>query len=97
MFGPLSGRSRWLSKAAESEVDPWLLEGWEEGEGEKVGPSGESRMESFAESTDKGWKADQVWGFMIVDGARYYVRKIVAKKGDETVKIRLVYDWQGKK
>lgn len=98
MFGAVAGRSRWFSisdSSATSDIDSWLLEGWLE-EGEGVGPKGESKIESRVKSTDKGWTVQQVWGFAVVDGKRYYVRRLVAKKGDKEVRIRIVYDFQGK-
>lgn len=102
MFGSLRGRSRWLSSssfnnASEGEgMDSFLTEGWLE-EGEEAGPAGESKIESFSESNGNGWTADQMWGFAVVDGKRYHVRRVVVKKGEEVLRVRLVYDWQGKK
>jgi len=46
---------------------------------------------------EKGWDARQVWGFAIVDGQRYYTRRVVVTKGKEVLRVRLVYNWIGKK
>jgi hypothetical protein len=95
IFGKVKGRSRWLGLDAVE--DDYLKEGWLEGDEEKSGPAGELHIESYVENNGKGWTADQIWGFSIVDGKRYYVRRIVVKKGSEVMKTRLVYNWQGKK
>lgn len=93
MFGSMEGKSRWISIGSPEaqEVDSWLLEGWLE-EGEESGPNGETKIHSIVKSTDKGWGTEQVWGFAIVDGKRYYTRRLTTKKGDKTIRIRLVYD-----
>jgi len=98
MFGSLRGRSRWLtpSTGREENLDPYLFEGWEEN-GEEAGPGGETKIESLSESNGKGWVADQIWGFAVVDGKRYHVRRVVVSKGGEVIRVRFVYDWQGKK
>lgn len=66
------------------------------GDEEKGGPNGELWVQSFAENQEKGWTGDQVWGFAIIDGVRYYTRRVVIKKGDKVLKVRLVYNWSGK-
>jgi len=71
--------------------------GWLEGEEEKAGPEGEVHIESYVENNEKGWTGDQIWGFAVVEEKRYYVRRAVVKKGAEVLKVRLVYNWQGKK
>jgi len=98
MFGDLKGKSRWidLGSGEGAPLDGFLKEGWLE-EGEAAGPNGESHIESWVENEVNAWTADQIWGFAIVEGARYYVRRVVVTKGDEVLKIRLVYDWQGTK
>ena len=58
---------------------------------------GEKHVESLAVNEEKGWTARQIWGFAIVDGKRYYTRRVVVSKGSEVLKVRLVYNWQGKK
>jgi len=100
MFGKLQGRSRLISRSnlsagngpdgglgQEEVVDAFLLEGWlEEGDS----------LQSVSVNDGKGWMAVQIWGFAVVDGKRFHVRRVVVRKGDEVVKVRLVYDWQGK-
>jgi hypothetical protein len=54
-------------------------------------------VESFVNNEEKEWTAEQIWGFAIVDSQRYYTRRVVVKKGEEALKVRLVYNWQGKK
>lgn len=71
--------------------DEFLQEGWlEEGDGDERGDI----VFSHAESLDRGWVAEQAWGFAIVDGQRTFVRKISAKKGKEVHKIRMIYEYK---
>jgi len=95
IFGDLKGRSRYLNLDAVE--DPFLKDGWLEGDEEKGGPNGEVHIESWVENEERGWTADQIWGFAIIDGQRYYTRRVTVKKGDEVQNVRLVYNWQGKK
>ena len=95
LFGHLKGRSRWLTNLDEIS-DPYLKEGWLDVDSEKGGPNGEIHIESSVINEEKGWTAQQVWGFAIVDGKRYYVRRVLVTKGKEVLKVRLVYNWQGK-
>jgi len=94
IFGKLKGKSRWLN--LDSVEDEWLKEGWLTGDEEKGGPGGEIFVESYVDA-DKGWIGDQIWGFAIIDGKRYYTRRVKITKGDEVRKIRMVYNWGGKK
>ncbi|TAQ90996.1 hypothetical protein B7494_g739 [Chlorociboria aeruginascens] len=93
IFGKLTGKTRWLDLDAVE--DPYMKDGWLS-EGEQSGPGGETHIETFVENKDGGWTADQIWGFVIIDGVRYYTRRVVVKKGEVVVKARLVYDRQKK-
>ncbi|KAG4422686.1 hypothetical protein IFR04_004164 [Cadophora malorum] len=95
VFGNVKGKARWSS--FQEIDDDFLKEGWLEGEEEVAGPDGEKHVESLAVNEEKGWTARQIWGFAIVDGKRYYTRRVVVSKGSEVLKVRLVYNWQGKK
>jgi len=98
MFGDLDGKSRWLSELSSDlsgnggPLDPFLTEGWLE---ENGGPNGESHIQSFVHNEKNNWTAEQIWGFALIDGVRYHIRRIYLKKGDEIRKVRLVYDYQG--
>ncbi|PQE05446.1 lccl domain-containing protein [Rutstroemia sp. NJR-2017a BBW] len=96
LFGKLVGQSRWLSTLDEVD-DAFLKDGWEENDSENSGPNGERHVQSFVVNEEKGWTANQIWGFAIVDGKRYYTRRIAVTKGDTVLKVRFVYNWQGKK
>lgn len=52
-------------------------------------------VQSYAESYNNGWTANQIWGFEQIDGKRRHVRHIVVRKGDDWKQARLVYDWHG--
>ncbi|CZS93138.1 uncharacterized protein RAG0_03549 [Rhynchosporium agropyri] len=94
VFGNIKGRSRWST--FQEIDDSFLKEGWLEGDEEKAGPEGEKHIESLAVNEEKGWNARQIWGFAMVDGKRYYVRRVVVTKGAEVLKVRLVYDFYKK-
>jgi len=74
-----------------------LTDGWLTGDEEKAGPNGECFVESQVVNKEKGWDGLQIWGFAIIDGKRYYTRRVVVTKGDKVLKVRMVYNWQGKK
>lgn len=95
VFGKLKGRSRWIELDAVE--DDFLRDGWLDGDEEKGGPAGEKHIESYVVNEEKGWTADQIWGFSLVDGVRYYTRRVVVTKGSEVLKVRLIYNWQVKK
>lgn len=54
-------------------------------------------IETYVESTTKGWTANQFWGFELEDGVRRYTRHVVVKNksGDKVLRLKLVYDWAG--
>jgi len=88
IFGRLCGRSRWLKSVDEIE-DSFQKEGWEDGTNEFV--------MSHVTNDENGWTAVQVWGFEVVNEERRYSRHIVVTKGKEVKKIRLLYDFLGKR
>ncbi|KKK23622.1 hypothetical protein ARAM_005619 [Aspergillus rambellii] len=78
-----------------------LADGSEEAEGFLVddgvgGEYGEGEglwLQSYVESLDSSWTAEQIWGFEMINGVRYHTRRVViANKGD-FVLARLVYSW----
>jgi hypothetical protein len=95
IFGSLQGKSRWST--FQDIDDEFLKDGWLEGDEEKGGPAGEKHVESFVVNEGKGWTGQQIWGFAIIDGARYYTRRVVVRKGEEALKVRMVYNYSGKK
>lgn len=94
VFGDVKGRTRKvkLSDVPDDEDGKWMKEGWEPAFLEK----GEA-IETYVESTTKGWTANQFWGFEIIDGERRYTRHVVVKdkSGKKVLRIKLVYDWAG--
>ena len=91
VFGLVSGSGRWVNiseKADEwyQKLDPKSLEA---ANGEVI----ETYTESVGLSGQQ-WKADQVWGFEIINGERRHVRRIIVSRGDKVHKIRTVYDWK---
>ncbi|KAL2041348.1 hypothetical protein N7G274_005730 [Stereocaulon virgatum] len=86
IFGNVKGRSRWV-KLGDVDDDEFLKVGYDDLEGEHV--------QAWAENVEKGWTADQIWGFEQINGERRYVRHVVVRKGDDWKQARLVYDYQG--
>ncbi|KAL2848560.1 hypothetical protein BJY01DRAFT_211569 [Aspergillus pseudoustus] len=64
-------------------VDKIEEEGWGAGEG--------LWLQSWVESLDSSWTAEQVWGFETVDGKRYHTRRIAIANNGDYVLARLVY------
>ncbi|KAL1411851.1 hypothetical protein Q8F55_002823 [Vanrija albida] len=95
LFGEGENVAFWASreKLEELGVDEFLLEDWEEGEEEQVGPNKECFVYNTSTSTKNGWLATQVWGFTYVEGERRYVRRIVVTKGAERAAMVQVWDW----
>ncbi|KAL5340800.1 hypothetical protein BJX70DRAFT_94829 [Aspergillus crustosus] len=48
-------------------------------------------LQSYVESLDSGWTAEQIWGFELVNGERYHTRRVVVANNGEYVLARLVY------
>ncbi|KAL8714824.1 MAG: hypothetical protein Q9220_001337 [cf. Caloplaca sp. 1 TL-2023] len=87
IFGDVKGKSRWVKLGdLDKDEEEFLKKGYDDLEGEHV--------QSYVESKGGGWTADQVWGFELLDGKRYYVRHVIVRKGDDWKLARLVYDWQ---
>lgn len=99
IFGTLKSRNRWVAdlKSGESggggPLHPFLTEGWLD---EKVGPNREGFVQNWVVNEERGWTAEQIWGFSILKGERYKTRKIVVKKGEEVLTLTLAYEWKGK-
>lgn len=95
VFGTLMGKSRWLdNKGAEWDaLDDFLKQDWLI---EPAGPNGEPFIQNYAVNESIGWFAIQVWGFSLINGVRYYTRRVVISKKDlsEVLKVRLIYEKQ---
>jgi hypothetical protein len=97
IFGKLKAKNRWVATGSPEyeAVNQFMREGWLE-DGEQAGPNGETHVQNWVVNEEKGWTAEQIWGFAIVEEKRYYVRRVVVTKETEVLSVRLVYDWQGK-
>ncbi|KAI2011514.1 hypothetical protein LOZ52_004778 [Ophidiomyces ophidiicola] len=73
----------------ETLADGSEVEGFVAGDGEDFW------VQSWVESVNDGWTAEQVWGFEVIDGVRRYTRRVVAEKNGKVIKARLVYDYLG--
>ncbi|KAI6090726.1 hypothetical protein F4821DRAFT_227718 [Hypoxylon rubiginosum] len=95
MFGFQNLRTQWVSlddqpmSFAGGPLDPWLQEGWLE---ESSGTHDHVQVYTVSE---KGWSAEHIWGFALRHGERYYAKKILLKKGEDSLKANVVYEWKG--
>ncbi|KAL4881606.1 hypothetical protein BJY04DRAFT_188434 [Aspergillus karnatakaensis] len=48
-------------------------------------------LQSYVESLDSSWTAEQIWGFEIVNGERYHTRRVAVANNGEYVLARLIY------
>jgi len=94
VFGHVIGSTKWIKVADLNDSDAdeaFLKKDWdaETAAGELVN--------SYVESTKNGWTARQVWGFQNVQvegqAQRRYVRNVVVKKADKTIRAKLIYDF----
>ncbi|EFQ98641.1 hypothetical protein MGYG_01663 [Nannizzia gypsea CBS 118893] len=70
-----------------SASDGWVVD--DEAEGS------EPFLQSWVESIDNGWTAEQVWGFEVINDIRYYTRRIAVAKDGQCSRVRLVYRYIG--
>lgn len=47
-----------------------------------------------AQNSSKGWQAQVMWGFEMINGKRYLTRNVSTRKDKEKVDARMVYDYQ---
>ncbi|KAL4973691.1 hypothetical protein BDW66DRAFT_99781 [Aspergillus desertorum] len=50
-------------------------------------------LQSWVESADSTWTAEQIWGFEMINGERYHTRRVVCANKGEYVLARLVYTY----
>jgi hypothetical protein len=87
------GKGKDGDKGRVQEDAEWLAKDWlpESADGEIV--------ESYVENPKIGWTGWQVWGFadVEVEGVRkrWHTRRFVVRKGEETIRVVLRYDWAG--
>lgn len=94
LFGKVCSRTRWASKAELDELDGFLADGFETEE-KAEGGAGSSYVHIATDHLDHGVTTHQVWGFAQFNEQRYQTRHILVKKGEETAKVTLVYDYIG--
>ena len=106
IFGKLAGQSRFVTLPDDKErlMDEYLGDGWlaEDTDGDakedKTAAPKTVLVQAFADAVNSDWTAEQTWGFDIIEGKRFYVRRVVCRSKKGAVeKARLVYDYQGPK
>jgi hypothetical protein len=53
-------------------------------------------VQTLMKSQHDGWMAEQTWGFEEIQGTRYHTRRMIVRKGDESRRARMVYDYVSK-
>lgn len=51
-------------------------------------------IDEIAQNSTKGWQAQVMWGFEMIDGKRYFTRNVTTTKDKVKVGARIVYDFQ---
>jgi hypothetical protein len=71
--------------------EEWLRMGWMES-----GAEGKREVVKFeSKSAKRGWAASAVWGFQMLEGKRYLVRRMTITDGKKTVNAMAVYNFGG--
>lgn len=94
VFGQVKGRSRWIkiTDLPDDDDGNFMRQGWDEGT-----LDGGDLIQSYVESLDKGWTADQTWGFELVNGVRKYTRHVIVKDKSKKkiLRLKIHYDYAG--
>ncbi|KAF2234466.1 hypothetical protein EV356DRAFT_151388 [Viridothelium virens] len=91
IFGSVRGYSKRIKPDEYEDIttDSFMKSGWLPEANE------DGLIQSYVENEERGWTADQLWGFEEIDGERRYVRHALIKKGGDYKTLRLVYDYTG--
>lgn len=93
VFGLVEGRNRRTKLSSFKDDDPdeaFLKEGWS-----KDIVDSDEVIDGIVVSKVNGWDGRLIWGFADINGERRYVRRSVVKKGSQTKRVRMVYDYKG--
>lgn len=89
LFGKVRSKTRWAGATDLDEVDEFLAAGFDTEVAQPL------FVHIMTEHLDNGVVTHQAWGFEQVEGNRFHTRHIVVKKGEEAVRVKLVYDYLG--
>ena len=67
----------------DAEAVSYVEEGWLEGEAEGEGKGDGIHVLSYAENSEKGWTALQIWGFQLVNGGEEEVQEDCCAEREE--------------
>ncbi|CAN8105604.1 unnamed protein product [Discula destructiva] len=88
LFGRVRGRSRWTGTKDLEDIDVFLTRGFGEEMNGKF-------VHIMTEHLDYNAVTQQAWGFEEIEGTRFHTRNIVVSRGDEVLRVKLVYDYVG--
>lgn len=58
----------------------------------EVASLSEKVIQELAQNASKGWEAEVIWGFEVLDGKRHLTRNISTSKEEKKVIAKMVYD-----
>lgn len=92
VFGTQVVKSNWVHLKSEDSkgLEGWLREDWLEGD-DNASPG---NIHVSVKHEKAGWTAQQVWGFAMVEGKRYFVKRFLVQKEAKDAKVRMVYEWK---
>lgn len=92
VFGTQVVKTGWVNLKSEDskDLEGWLREGWFEGD-DNASPG---NIHVSVKHEKAGWTAQQVWGFAMIEGKRYFVKRFLVQKEAKDAKVRMVYEWK---
>lgn len=92
VFGTQIVNTSWVHLKSEKShgLEGWLREDWLEGD-DNASPG---NIHVSVKHDKAGWAAQQVWGFAMVEGKRYFVKRFLVQRGSRGAKVRMVYEWK---
>lgn len=92
VFGTQVVNTSWIHLKSEKAhgLEGWLREDWLEGD-DNASPG---NIHVSVKHDKAGWAVQQVWGFAMVEGKRYFVKRFLVQRGSRGAKVRMVYEWK---
>ncbi|KAI0889390.1 uncharacterized protein GGS22DRAFT_184968 [Annulohypoxylon maeteangense] len=72
-------------------IDPYLTQDWLE----DASATTWDHVYIYILNARGGWTAEYVWGFALKDGQRHFVKKVLMRKGEYSIRMAIVHDWNG--
>ncbi|KAI1094280.1 hypothetical protein F5B19DRAFT_73178 [Rostrohypoxylon terebratum] len=72
-------------------IDSYLTQGWPEDSNATTW----DHVYVHTKNDNGGWIVEDVWGFSLIDGKRYFVTRSLMRKGEYCMRMALVREWKG--